>query len=148
MPATIDLARAGRRSTAGASWLPARVPDPPLIENAPTLQIAAERAAAVEGFTLSEAASLEDRCKLYETALPLLAKLGRDDARHMRVAVNLRSCSDLLNSLAVSGSTIRRRCAQEADELARELAAELVKRPGNLREAVHYLLSHPPNESV
>jgi hypothetical protein len=148
MPVTA-LERAGRRSIAPRpSWRPARVPDPPLIEDAPTVEIAADRAAAVQGFPLREPASLEERCKLYEKAWPLIAKLGREDARAMQTACNLRACSDLLNSLGSAGATIRRTCAKQCDELAAELGAELVKTPGALREAVTHLLSHPPLESV
>ena len=145
----IDSPLAGRRSI---SWKPkpGRAADPPLFAEAPTAEARAAREAAVTAIGTAAGVSVAEACALYQRAVPIVAKADRRDVRAIRTAVSLANCADLLNSLAVAGATVRRVARQQRDELAAELASELLppKRgdDGQLRAAVAAILLNPPTE--
>jgi hypothetical protein len=143
---SIDSPLAGRRSI---SWKPkpGRAADPPLFAEAPTAEARAAREAAVTAIGNAAGVSVAEACALYQRAVPIVAKADRRDVRAIRTAVSLANCADLLNSLAVAGATVRRVARQQRDELAAEVAKELVKSPhSDLRAAVSAVLQNPTHE--
>jgi len=139
---SIDSPLAGRRSI---SWKPkqtARPADPPYIASAATAELYDLRTMLAAGVGSAAGVGVERACELIEQATPILAKLPAADRRTLALAGALRDTGNVLLGLSSAATTTARRCVQAADRVAQEMASELVKRPGELRNTVSYLLLH------
>jgi hypothetical protein len=143
LPAAPSLSIAHRSTQSRASWHNADKPEPAFLADAPTLAAHVARERLGNAVSAELRVSLAHACGLIEEARPHVAKLRLEDARHMQTAVMLRDVCDQLASLQSAGSTLRRTSAQRCRALSEELAASLVKSPGDLRAVAAYLLAHP-----